>query len=163
MIDNNIPKVFTIEYSEIVNALETEIRVSESFNPEDNEDTIHPPIFEFKAVWDTGATNSAISPHVVDKLNLQPIGKREVCHAAGMSTVYAYFVNVILPNNVIFISLEVTEMLIDVDVLIGMDIISTVDFAITASHGKTKFTFQTPHTHDIDFNKKLNDIYHFKA
>jgi hypothetical protein len=42
------------------------------------------------------------------------------------------------------------------DVLIGMDIISSGDFAVTASQGKTKFSFQYPSTHDIDFAKEHN-------
>ena len=51
--------------------------------------------------------------------------------------------------------LQVTEGdITGTDVLIGMDIISQGDFAITASQGETKFTFQIPSTHDIDFVKE---------
>ena len=95
MTNNIIPKAFTIEYSEVVNELETSLRISEAFDPDIWKDDIHPPMYEF-----------------------------------------------------------VTEMLIDVDVLIGMDIISKGDFSITASQGKTKFSFQIPSTHDIDYDKK---------
>ena len=40
----------------------------------------------------------------------------------------------------------------DTDVLIGMDVISMGDFAVTARNGCTKFSFQIPSTHDIDFS-----------
>ena len=59
-------------------------------------------------------------------------------------------VTVIIPKA----SLKVTEMLITNDVLIGMDIISQGDFVITASQGKTKFSFQIPSTHDTDYAKE---------
>ena len=52
---------------------------------------------------------------------------------------------------IIFTSLEVLGMPISVDILIGMDIISQGEFAITASQGNTKFSFQIPSTHDIDY------------
>ena len=154
MTNNIIPKAFTIEYSEVVSELETSLRISEAFDPAILKDVIHPPMYEFEAIWDTGATNSVISANVIKKLGIEPTGKERVYHANGMSIVDSYLVNVYLPNGVMFISLEVTEMLIDVDVLIGMDIISKGDFSITASQGNTKFSFQIPSTHDIDFDKK---------
>ncbi|MDR3184029.1 MAG: SEC-C domain-containing protein, partial [Prevotellaceae bacterium] len=54
-----------------------------------------------------------------------------------------------------FAALRVTEgVLSDFDVLIGMDIITQGDFAISQSEGNTKFTFQMPSTHDFDFDKE---------
>jgi len=156
MNNNIIPRAFTVEYSGIVNTLETKVRISEAFNPESHIDVIHPPTHEFNSVWDTGATNSAISSNVVRELGLTPYGYEIVYHAGGMSIVDTYLINVIIPNNIIFISLLVTEMLIDVDVLIGMDIISTGDFTITVPQGKTKFSFQIPSTHDTDYMKSEN-------
>jgi hypothetical protein len=37
----------------------------------------------------------------------------------------------------------------------NLDIITKGDFAITAPGGNTKFTFQVPSTHDIDFVKEF--------
>ena len=45
---------------------------------------------------------------------------------------------------------NVTEA-IGCDVLIGMDIISMVDFAITSGQNGTTFSFKTPHGKEIDF------------
>ena len=56
---------------------------------------------------------------------------------------------------VVFRKLKVTSGdLKDTDVLIGMDVISMGDFAVTARNGCTKFSFQIPSTHDIDFSEE---------
>ena len=44
--------------------------------------------------------------------------------------------------------------LTDTDMLIGMDVISLCDFAITNVGKETKFSFQIPSTVDIDFSKE---------
>ena len=41
------------------------------------------------------------------------------------------------------------------DILIGMDIISQGDLAVTNKQGKTVFTFQIPASHKIDFKAEL--------
>lgn len=42
----------------------------------------------------------------------------------------------------------------DCDMLIGMDIISQGDFALTNRDGRTVFSFQIPSTHLYDFVKQ---------
>ncbi len=39
----------------------------------------------------------------------------------------------------------------DADFLVGMDIISMCDFALTSPSNTTKFSFQTPSVYNIDF------------
>jgi len=39
--------------------------------------------------------------------------------------------------------------------LIGMDIISQSDFAVTAYNGNTKMSFLVPSTHEIDFVQEI--------
>jgi len=56
---------------------------------------------EYLAIWDTGATHSAITKKVVDDLKLQPTGVRETRHAGGKSSNNTYLVNIALPNRVI--------------------------------------------------------------
>jgi hypothetical protein len=72
-----------------------------------------------------------------------------------------YLVSVFLPNNVCFSPLRVTEgdLVGDVEVLIGMDIIGRGDFAISNKDGKTAFSFRMPSLERIDFveqNKSLS-------
>jgi hypothetical protein len=53
-------------------------------------------------------------------------------------------------------NMHVSEMnLPDVDFLFGMDIIRLGDFAITHFNDSTKYTFQIPSTHDIDFSREI--------
>ncbi|MBK5203582.1 MAG: SEC-C domain-containing protein [Prolixibacteraceae bacterium] len=61
----------------------------------------------------------------------------------------------LLPNNVSFRSVSVTECesLGAFDVLIGMDIIGNGDFAVSNLDGKTHMTFRLPSCENIDFVK----------
>ena len=118
-------------------------------------------IKEYLAIWDTGATHSAITKKVVDDLRLQPTGMRETRHAGGKSSNNTYLVNIALPNRVIVPSVRVTEVQLIPDdnvsddrqpqLLIGMDIIGLGDFAVTNANGKTTFSFRIPSVEEIDF------------
>ena len=118
-------------------------------------------IKEYLAIWDTGATHSAITKKVVDDLRLQHTGMRETRHAGGKSSNNTYLVNIALPNRVIVPSVRVTEVQLIPDdnvsddrqpqLLIGMDIIGLGDFAVTNANGKTTFSFRIPSVEEIDF------------
>ena len=107
----------------------------------------------FTAIWDTGATGSVITQSVVDACGLRPTGMATVHHADGESVQETYLVNIGLPNRVAYPGVRVTKarLLVDADVLIGMDIISTGDFAVTNLDGLTKFSFRVPSLEHIDF------------
>lgn len=128
---------------------------------------------EFKgylAIWDTGATHSAITKRVVDALKLQPTGVRETRHAGGKSSNNTYLVNIALPNKVMIPHVRVTEVQLIPDdnvsddeqpqLLIGMDIIGLGDFAVTNTNGKTTFSFRIPSVEEIDFipNAQENNV-----
>jgi len=116
---------------------------------------------DYLAIWDTGATHSAITRKVVDDLKLQPTGVRETRHAGGKSLNNTYLVNIALPNRVIVPSVRVTEVQLIPDdnisddkqpqLLIGMDIIGLGDFAVTNANDKTTFSFRIPSVQEIDF------------
>jgi len=108
---------------------------------------------EFIAVWDTGATNSVITFDVVRRLNLYSEGSTIISGVTGSQVVDSYLVTFTLPNGFskdIFTT-SCTEA-IGCDVLIGMDIISIVDFAITSGSHGTTFSFKTPPGNEIDFS-----------
>jgi hypothetical protein len=150
----NKVEAFTVDYPDLVNCIETTCGICKSFNP-DQEGMEIRHVLKFKALWDTGATGCVISSKVVRYLKLIPIGKAKVFHANGDSIVNVYSVDIVLSDELSFDGLIVTEgVLPDIDVLIGMDIISQGDFAITASQQKTKFSFQVPSTHDTDYVKE---------
>lgn len=67
-------------------------------------------------------------------------------------------VNFYLPNNVAIIGIRVSEGTIGGgDVLLGMDIISAGDFAITNYNGQTWWTFRVPSNEPIDFVQEIEE------
>ncbi|MBA7524908.1 hypothetical protein ES705_17053 [subsurface metagenome] len=112
---------------------------------------------KYKAIWDTGATGSVITEKVVEELDLKPTGMVIVSTASGETIANTYIVNIWLPNKVVFDELKVTEGKLQGknEVLIGMDIISSGDFAVTNYDGKTVFTFRHPSAARIDFVKNI--------
>jgi hypothetical protein len=122
---------------------------------------------EYVAIWDTGATHSAITNAVADDLGLKPTGIAEVRHAKGKSSTNTYLVNISLPNKVMMGQVRVTEVELIPDahvsdenqpqVLIGMDIIGMGDFAVTNLNGRTVLSFRTPSSREIDFIPESNE------
>lgn len=108
----------------------------------------------YKALWDTGANHSVISKKVVAELNLPVVAYNENHSAGGILIVTNHLINIILPNNIEISSLLVSCCdLDDVDILIGMDVITMCDFAITNENEQTTFSFQIPSATTIDFEK----------
>ena len=97
-----------------------------------------------KAIWDTGAYGSVISPKVAEELGLIPVGVKPIQTANGIYEAYAYVVDVMLPNKLVIRGVEVSESDLKVcDALIGMDIISMGDMKVT-NKPTTKFIFRIP-------------------
>ena len=97
-----------------------------------------------KAIWDTGAYGSVISPKVAEELGLIPVGVKPIQTANGIYEAYAYVVDVMLPNRLVIHGVEVSESNLKVcDALIGMDIISMGDMKVT-NKPTTKFIFRIP-------------------
>ena len=157
MKSNVFHHAFKIEYKGIVRALITDcaIALPSAINP--------PPkqFFSFKAIWDTGATNSVITENVVKKASLTPTGMVNSYGVHGQSQVNTYIVDVGLPNHVCVTNVKVSEgkLMGDIDVLIGMDIIQTGDFAIANTNGRTTFSYCIPpHKNPIDLLEKSNKV-----
>lgn len=116
-----------------------------------------PEMKRFPALWDTGAQRSVITREIVDACGLKPTGMARVHGVSGVHDTETFLVNIGLPNGVAFANLRVTlGILQGFKALIGMDIISRGDFAITHPGGATVFSFQYPSTHDIDFVGEIN-------
>lgn len=143
---------FTSECPGISLVLANRIYISQATKSQSNSI----PKEQFTAIYDTGATHSVISQEVVNKCQLSPIGMTKVSTAAGEQECETYFVNIILPNRVCFQFVKVTKapLIGDFNVLIGMDIISKGDFAITNYNGKTVFSYRYPSCERIDFVKQ---------
>lgn len=118
-----------------------------------NSDQVIPNKIEvFSAIWDTGATNTAIASSVVKRMGIQPITFTQVGTGGGPVIAPVYLINIVLPDNFLVPNIRVTELkdLNNCDVLVGMDIISLGDFAITNLDGKTCFSFRIPSLEEID-------------
>lgn len=147
-------QAFSRYYSATVNVLTSDAFVSEAFNPST---PVPPNQTQFQAIWDTGATHTAITKKVVDTCGLKPTGMTIVNTSGGAVNCSTYFINLILPNHVGFHHVKVTQ--VDIkggDLLIGMDVIGTGDFAISNLEGKTTFSFRIPSCECIDFVKQTN-------
>ena len=151
---------FTTRYNGRVRVLFNEVNVCLPVTPEEAQ-TQRVEFKKYIAIWDTGATHSAITKRVVDDLGLQPTGVRETRHAGGKSANNTYLVNITLPNKVMVPYVRVTEVQLIPDdntaddnqpqLLIGMDLIGLGDFAVTNANGKTTFSFRVPSVQEIDF------------
>lgn len=119
-----------------------------------------PKYVEYVAIWDTGATSSVITKKIADDLGLQPIGMTQVSTAGGLHDCNIYIVNIVLPNSITISNVRVTEAPLNgFDVLIGMDIISIGDFAVSSTkQGNTVVSFRIPHDDEpVDFVKIAQD------
>lgn len=146
-------RAFTNRYTGRARVLQTPVGIFAPLPPEEFKEK-QPVVRACIAVWDTGATGTVITKAVADALGLKPIGVIEVFHTQGRGLTNEYLVNVALPNNVIVGGVRVTEgVLQGCDVLIGMDIISMGDFAVTnaTAHGGTTLSFCIPSAGEIDF------------
>lgn len=149
---------FTLKHGGRVNALPSPCHVMAAFDPRNPPNPL-PPAIEFNAIWDTGATGTVITQEVVDRLGLAPTGMIRTHTANGERDVNTYLVNVRLPNSVGFVALTVACCPLGpgADVLIGMDIIGSGDFAVSNHDGKTVMTFRHPSSKCIDFVKEHQD------
>ncbi len=110
------------------------------------------------AIWDTGATRSAISRRVAVNLNLKPLKYIKVTDANTTRDTPIYNVKVLLPHK-IGINLPVSGLSLPFgeDMLIGMDIIGLGDLAITNVNGITHLSYRyPPRGKIIDFVKDTN-------
>lgn len=153
-------EAFTSKYNGRANQIVTKCRISQGFKPESKGNHT---FVDFDSLWDTGATNTVISPKVVSDLGLKPVSKVPMAHADGSAMVDVYIINIILPNSVGFPMVAVLcSNLTGTDVLIGMDIISQGDFSITNLKGKTTFSFRHPSIQEIDYVQEHRDANNVK-
>jgi len=140
---------FTSRYSGKSNILENKVTVLPTGNSKDGQ--------ECSAIWDTGATNSVITKETAKILKLVPTGMANVRGVHSTERVYTYLVDLILPNKLTIKGVRVTEckeLVSDSGLLIGMDIITQGDFAVSNFNNKTTFTFRYPSLKETDYNEE---------
>lgn len=151
---------FVTKYTGRVNRIVTPIAICQVFDPSQSQ-TDPTQILQSTALWDTGATASAVTPHTVKVLGLIPVRQAPIGHAGGSSISNFYVVNLILPNNVGMAGILVSECSGDAGdfgVVVGMDVISNGDLSITNAGGCTWVTFRFPSVQHIDYVAEAQKI-----
>ena len=98
---------------------------------------------------------TVVSEELAKKLNLDSVGKMFAETVGGKVIVNKYIISLSLPNrlNIENVMVSSGKLGPGIDILIGMDIITLGDFAITNFNNKTVFSFRFPSTEVIDFVK----------
>lgn len=138
--------VFTKVYDDFVGRIITEEHIWSGNNP-----------IPVVAAWDTGSTLCCISPEYAKQLNLQPISEDDLHTAHGIISSKMYEINVLLNDQVTYTVHAMENPNIhgdNVDLLIGMDIISEGDFSLSTYNDKTSFSFRIPSKGLVDFTKE---------
>ncbi len=151
--DPSASRSFTRRYNHIAGVISSTVFVYPAFKLEEVNDL--PQCKKYWAIWDTAATSTVITRQVIEDLKLPPKGMVKVNTSGGPIQSSVYQIALVLASRVGVSELKVTEapLVKGAHVLIGMDIISLGDFAISNAGGKTTFSFRSPSLHEIDFNK----------
>jgi hypothetical protein len=112
--------------------------------------------FPYVAVWDTGAMRTVITPKVADELDLWIYGYQKIAGVGAVKDATEHYVDMLLPNHLNITGIPVLKGILpgDIDVLIGMDIISQGDFAVTNVESRTVLSFRCPSLRTIDFTQE---------
>lgn len=124
-------RILTKKYLSKIDEIKTKGYITPGFDQKNPSDYL--PYCELDNIqWDTGATQSVINKVLVEPLGLKPIGKDYVDGFGGTNVSYIYEVNIYTEGELSFKRIKVLAGDIGgCDVLLGMDIISQGDFAIT--------------------------------
>lgn len=108
------------------------------------------------ALWDTGAMLSVISPEVAAKLKLDIVDTIQIAGINGESLAEVSIISIRFPNGAIIkdVRVAICSMSMENEMIIGMDVITQMDIAITNGMGQTQFSFAIPPFENrIDFSK----------
>lgn len=97
------------------------------------------------AMWDTGASRSAVSSELLNSLGASPHDARYMQTPAGIRPAGMYSVDIAMSNEVHFENVDVAEADmtgLSFQAIIGMDIISQGNFLVDNSNGHTVMIFE---------------------
>jgi hypothetical protein len=111
---------------------------------------------EVRAMWDTGSTGCCISQKLAEYLELISIASLDLTSVHDSKPSSIYLLDMIFPDKIKANNVLAAEIIPsgEFDIIIGMNIISLGDFAITNDHGKTTMSFRLPAANvPIDFSR----------
>lgn len=134
------PITLIIRQCKPFNLIQTNVAVL----PRNTLNDIANPVVKWKAIWDTGATVTAISYRVIETLGLIEFGKDVIQTANGKIITNTYLIDLwiegkIMMRNVLASCADIQD---DFDVLIGLDIINKGEFSLTHENGFSVFRFE---------------------
>jgi len=109
------------------------------------------------ALWDTGAMLSVISPEIAEKLKLDIVDTIQIAGINGESLAEVAIISIQFPNGAIIkdVRVAICRMTPGNEMIIGMDVITQMDIAITNGGGQTQFSFAVPpYENRIDFTSR---------
>jgi len=109
------------------------------------------------ALWDTGAMVSVISSEIVSKLKLDIMDTIHIAGINGESLAEVAIISIHFPNGAVIedVRVAICNMSPGNEMIIGMDVITQMDIAITNGGGQTQFSFAIPPFENrIDFAKR---------
>jgi len=134
----------------LLRAITSPCRVARAWRPDSGSSP--PERHLYTALWDTGATDSCISGSIVEECRLPQYGERYSQGIFAGEIVGIYLVDLWLTDSIVLRGLRCLGVDIPgADVLIGMDVISQGDFAVTNYQSRTQFSFRSPSQGHIDF------------
>lgn len=103
------------------------------------------PYITDNAMWDTGASLSAISRKLIDALHLEPYDKAIVSSLHEAKLEDTYLVHLLLPTTDTILDVECTEAHTDdYDFVCGMNVIGYGDFLVSNFEDKTCVAIRIP-------------------
>jgi len=150
---------FTSPYSGIAKKLETPLQIGLPYDSGAGElPDPYPGLFT--ALWDTGATSSAIKNAIAQQLGLPSIGETFTMGVGGAYRSKRYLASLYLPNMIALPEIALTgcDDSLAISVLIGMDVITLGDFLVNTYKGKTTFSFQMPAARALDLELINNGL-----
>jgi hypothetical protein len=113
-----------------------------------------------QALWDTGAIISAITPPIAEMMGFAAVDNITMVGANSTSRVDTTIVSIEFPNGLRIQDCPVVicTLVPDADMIIGMDVITQGDFAISNGEAQTTFSFAVPPFHKkIDFSTQADE------
>lgn len=153
------PQAFTLNSEKLLDSIITPVLMRQS-NELCRSYKIANQQAEVRVLWDTGATGSCICKGLARHLDLTPIDMCNVRGVSGISQSNVFLIDILLPSNFTISNVRVSEFLDNgaFEIIIGMDIITLGDFAISNKDKKTIVSFRTPPANfPIDFIKQVNE------
>jgi len=110
--------------------------------------------YSTNALWDTGAMLSVISPEIAKELKLDIVDTIEITGINGESIAEVAVISICFPNSAVIkdVRVAICSMFPGNEMIIGMDVITQMDIAVTNGGRQTQFSFAIPPFEEkIDF------------